>query len=143
MSFTLQLWFNTCQGLFGDISTLFLHCLTGKAPGTMLYRHSVQDSAVWCPKFVLAPPLPSAACTSLPAPCFARLSINPSSHWSHWRCLQLVEVINQDYNDFVSLSTKLVNVDGAVLRMQRPLQVRGHLLLSFLVCFCMQAFGRV
>ena len=36
--------------------------------------------------------------------------------------LQLVEVINEDYADFVSLSTKLVNVDGAVLRMQKPLQ---------------------
>ena len=35
--------------------------------------------------------------------------------------VQLVEVINEDYNDFVSLSTKLVNVDGAVLRMQKPL----------------------
>jgi hypothetical protein len=35
--------------------------------------------------------------------------------------LQLVEVINEDYADFVSLSTKLVNVDGAVLRMQKPL----------------------
>jgi hypothetical protein len=34
---------------------------------------------------------------------------------------QLIEVINDDYNDFVSLSTKLVNVDGAVLRMQKPL----------------------
>lgn len=33
-----------------------------------------------------------------------------------------MEVINEDYNDFVSLSTKLVNVDGAVLRMQKPLQ---------------------
>jgi len=33
-----------------------------------------------------------------------------------------VEVINEDYADFVSLSTKLVNVDGAVLRMQKPLQ---------------------
>jgi hypothetical protein len=32
-----------------------------------------------------------------------------------------VEVINEDYNDFVSLSTKLVNVDGAVLRMKKPL----------------------
>ena len=32
-----------------------------------------------------------------------------------------MEVINDDYADFVSLSTKLVNVDGAVLRMQRPL----------------------
>ena len=36
--------------------------------------------------------------------------------------VQLVEVINEDYNDFVSLSSRLVNVDGAVLRMQRPLQ---------------------
>lgn len=34
---------------------------------------------------------------------------------------KLVEVINEDYNDFVSLSTKLVNVDGAVTQMQRPL----------------------
>eukprot|EP00884_Botryococcus_braunii_P005660 jgi/Botrbrau1/15095/Bobra.0255s0008.1 len=34
---------------------------------------------------------------------------------------KLVEVINEDYNDFISLSTKLVNVDGAVLRMQKPL----------------------
>jgi conserved oligomeric Golgi complex subunit 2 len=35
--------------------------------------------------------------------------------------VQLVEVINEDYADFVSLSTQLVNVDGAVARMQRPL----------------------
>ncbi|EFN56656.1 hypothetical protein CHLNCDRAFT_57543 [Chlorella variabilis] len=34
---------------------------------------------------------------------------------------KLVEVINDDYNDFVSLSTKLVNVDGALTRMQKPL----------------------
>ncbi|KAL4854271.1 Conserved oligomeric Golgi complex subunit 2 [Chlorella vulgaris] len=34
---------------------------------------------------------------------------------------KLVEVINEDYNDFVSLSTKLVNVDAALNRMQRPL----------------------
>ena len=34
---------------------------------------------------------------------------------------RLVEVINEDYNDFVSLSTKLVNVDGVVLRMKKPL----------------------
>ncbi len=42
---------------------------------------------------------------------------------SHLGVLQarLVEVINEDYNDFVSLSTQLVNVDGAVLRMQKPL----------------------
>ena len=36
---------------------------------------------------------------------------------------KLVEVINEDYNDFVSLSTKLVNVDGAVAQMQKPLLV--------------------
>lgn len=38
------------------------------------------------------------------------------------------QVINEDYNDFVSLSTKLVNVDGALARMQAPLadlQARG------------------
>lgn len=35
--------------------------------------------------------------------------------------VQLVEVINEDYDDFVSLSSKLVSVDGAVLRMQKPL----------------------
>eukprot|EP00891_Asterochloris_glomerata_P006880 jgi/Astpho2/6880/Aster-07879 len=34
---------------------------------------------------------------------------------------KLVEVINEDYNDFISLSTKLVNVDGAVMRMSRPI----------------------
>ena len=46
---------------------------------------------------------------------------------------KLVEVINEDYNDFVSLSTKLVSVDGAVLRMQKPLlelKVGDSLILS-------------
>ena len=33
-----------------------------------------------------------------------------------------MEVINEDYNDFVSLTTSLVNVDGAVKRMAGPLQ---------------------
>ena len=36
-------------------------------------------------------------------------------------CLQLFEVINEDYNDFVSLSTKLVNVEAAVAQFQAPL----------------------
>jgi len=41
-----------------------------------------------------------------------------------WVCVrpQLIEVVNQDYNDYVSLSTRLVNVDGAVLRMRKPLE---------------------
>eukprot|EP00899_Mesostigma_viride_P006947 jgi/Mesvir1/16253/Mv08501-RA.2 len=34
---------------------------------------------------------------------------------------ELVELINRDYADFVNLSTKLVDVDGAVLRMRAPL----------------------
>lgn len=34
---------------------------------------------------------------------------------------QLVEVINEDYSDYISLSGKLANVDGAVVRMRKPL----------------------
>ncbi|KAL2613354.1 hypothetical protein R1flu_025046 [Riccia fluitans] len=42
---------------------------------------------------------------------------------------ELVELINRDYTDFVNLSTKLVDVDGAVLRMRMPLNdLRGKLL---------------
>jgi hypothetical protein len=37
------------------------------------------------------------------------------------RAPQLVEVINEDYGDYVSLSSRLVNVDGSVIRMRRPL----------------------
>ena len=34
---------------------------------------------------------------------------------------RLLEVINEHYADFVSLSSRLVNVDTAVLHMQKPL----------------------
>ncbi|KAK9278492.1 hypothetical protein L1049_028058 [Liquidambar formosana] len=34
---------------------------------------------------------------------------------------ELVDLINRDYNDFVNLSTKLVDVDGAIVRMRAPL----------------------
>ncbi|KAL4420915.1 hypothetical protein ABPG77_001256 [Micractinium sp. CCAP 211/92] len=41
---------------------------------------------------------------------------------------KLVEVVNEDYNDFVSLSTKLVNIDGSLARMQSPLlELQGKL----------------
>jgi hypothetical protein len=41
---------------------------------------------------------------------------------------ELVELINRDYTDFVNLSTKLVDVDGAVLRMRMPLnELRARL----------------
>ncbi|KAJ4960395.1 hypothetical protein NE237_020305 [Protea cynaroides] len=34
---------------------------------------------------------------------------------------ELIELINRDYGDFVNLSTNLVDVDGAILRMRAPL----------------------
>lgn len=42
---------------------------------------------------------------------------------SHFTSLQrdLVDLINRDYADFVSLSTKLTDVDAAVVRMRAPL----------------------
>ncbi|KAG9451220.1 hypothetical protein H6P81_011185 [Aristolochia fimbriata] len=42
---------------------------------------------------------------------------------SHFASLknELVELINREYGDFVNLSTKLVDVDGAVVRMRAPL----------------------
>ncbi|KAK4374111.1 hypothetical protein RND71_004788 [Anisodus tanguticus] len=46
---------------------------------------------------------------------------------SHFTSLQrdLVDLINRDYADFVSLSTKLTDVDSAVVRMRAPLfQIR-------------------
>lgn len=55
------------------------------------------------------------------------------------------QVINEDYNDFVSLSTKLVNVDAALNRMQRPLvelQV-SHSFACFAVRLCVQSVCRV
>jgi hypothetical protein len=43
---------------------------------------------------------------------------------------ELVELINRDYTDFVNLSTKLVDVDGSVLRMRMPLnELRAKLVL--------------
>lgn len=45
---------------------------------------------------------------------------------------KLVEVINEHYGDFVSLSSKLVNVDSAVIRMQKPL-----IEIKVQICPCM------
>ena len=52
--------------------------------------------------------------------CTVRTPVKPLR--SQCLCLQLFEVINQDYNDFVDLSTKLVNVEAAVLQFQAPLE---------------------
>jgi hypothetical protein len=35
--------------------------------------------------------------------------------------VQLVEVLNEDYGEYVSLSSRLANVDGSVVRMRQPL----------------------
>ncbi|THG22342.1 hypothetical protein TEA_010025 [Camellia sinensis var. sinensis] len=43
---------------------------------------------------------------------------------------ELVDLINRDYGDFVNLSTKLVDVDGAVVRMRAPLsEIREKILV--------------
>ncbi|KAL8480742.1 hypothetical protein ACS0TY_027327 [Phlomoides rotata] len=44
---------------------------------------------------------------------------------------ELVELINRDYADFVSLSTKLVNVDSTVVRMRAPLLEIKEKILAF------------
>ncbi|CAA2967337.1 conserved oligomeric Golgi complex subunit 2 [Olea europaea subsp. europaea] len=44
---------------------------------------------------------------------------------------ELVELINRDYADFVSLSTKLVDVDEAVVRMRAPLLEIKEKILAF------------
>ncbi|KAL6996985.1 Conserved oligomeric Golgi complex subunit 2 [Sarracenia purpurea var. burkii] len=43
---------------------------------------------------------------------------------------ELVDLINRDYADFVNLSTKLVDVDGAIVRMRAPLtEIREKILV--------------
>jgi conserved oligomeric Golgi complex subunit 2 len=40
---------------------------------------------------------------------------------AHLPSLQLVAVINEDYGEYANLSTRMVNLEGAVVRMQKPL----------------------
>ncbi|OVA09504.1 COG complex component [Macleaya cordata] len=44
---------------------------------------------------------------------------------------ELIELINRDYADFVNLSTKLVDVDGTILRMRAPLTELREKILQF------------
>eukprot|EP00955_Chlamydomonas_euryale_P066609 359599-Chlamydomonas_euryale.AAC.1 len=55
---------------------------------------------------------------------------------------QLVEVINEDYSDYVSLSSRLVNVDGAVLRMRKPL-LELKVMRAAQCCFICTALHKV
>ena len=79
---------------------------------------------------VTFPAMHSTAMRALPIPCMhlhgcyklrrpgGSTSPCPPSCLS---CTQLVEVINDDYGDYVSLSSRLVNVDGFVVRLRKPL----------------------
>lgn len=44
---------------------------------------------------------------------------------------ELVDLINRDYADFVNLSTKLVDVDAAVVRMRAPMSEIREKILGF------------
>lgn len=52
---------------------------------------------------------------------------------SHLSSLQreLVDLINRDYSDFVSLSTKLIDIDASVVRMRAPLLDIKEKILAF------------
>lgn len=44
---------------------------------------------------------------------------------------ELVDLINRDYSDFVSLSTKLIDIDASVVRMRAPLLEIKEKILAF------------
>lgn len=44
---------------------------------------------------------------------------------------ELVDLINRDYSDFVSLSTKLIDIDASVVRMRAPLLEIKEKILGF------------
>ncbi|GAA0141955.1 hypothetical protein LIER_02974 [Lithospermum erythrorhizon] len=52
------------------------------------------------------------------------------SHLSSLK-VELIDLINRDYSDFVSLSTKLVDVEGSVVRMRAPLLEIKEMILGF------------
>jgi COG (conserved oligomeric Golgi) complex component, COG2 len=77
---------------------------------------NIQSSSIWQFQYFMVGSRRSLQCAVLEPTVFpVSRSCSTPFH------VQLVEVINEDYADFVSLSTQLVNVDGAVARMQRPL----------------------
>eukprot|EP00890_Picochlorum_soloecismus_P006162 jgi/Picsp_1/6547/NSC_03890-R1_conserved oligomeric golgi complex subunit 2-like len=48
------------------------------------------------------------------------LRLKLTNHADEMR-FKLVEVVNEDYDEFAALSTKLVNVDAAILELERPI----------------------
>ncbi|KAI3881402.1 hypothetical protein MKW92_034179 [Papaver armeniacum] len=60
---------------------------------------------------------------------FDNLRAELQSHLSSLK-LELIELINRDYDDFVSLSTKLVDIESSISRMRAPLtDLRDKILL--------------
>ncbi|RZC70006.1 hypothetical protein C5167_033133 [Papaver somniferum] len=60
---------------------------------------------------------------------FDNLRSELQSHLSSLK-LELIELINRDYDDFVSLSTKLVDIESSISRMRAPLtDLRDKILL--------------
>ncbi|KAI3885291.1 hypothetical protein MKW98_002683 [Papaver atlanticum] len=60
---------------------------------------------------------------------FENLRSELQSHLSSLK-LELIELINRDYDDFVSLSTKLVDIESSISRMRAPLtDLRDKILL--------------
>lgn len=64
---------------------------------------------------------------------FVPLETLRSDLQSHLSSLQreLVDLINRDYSDFVSLSTKLIDIDASVVRMRAPLLDIKEKILAF------------
>ncbi|CAI9108741.1 OLC1v1008418C2 [Oldenlandia corymbosa var. corymbosa] len=64
---------------------------------------------------------------------FVPLETLRSELQSHLSSLQkeLVDLINRDYSDFVSLSTKLIDIDACVVRMRAPLLDIKEKILAF------------
>lgn len=79
--------------------------------GDMRVHHSRPDDCETNGTFTIntKPPL-SRSCTSAAYPC---------ARWAP--LLQLIEAINEDFGDYVGLSSKLMGLEGAVVRMKQPL----------------------
>jgi hypothetical protein len=79
----------------------------------------------------ISPPNPNLTSTALPSLSQVPLDTLSAELQSHLDTLhrQLVEVVNEDYDDFVTLSTKLVSVDEALAKMAPSLlQVKEKLI---------------
>ena len=90
---------------------------------TDLFSDSVDGHPLWFkPELFLSPNFDSESYIS-ELRTFVPFDTLRSELQSHLSSLnhELIDLINRDYADFVNLSTKLVDVDAAVVRMRAPL----------------------